>query len=204
MTTHVAVANPIRSIREMHDYSIEELAKLIHVNPSLLYLVERGCYNTVPKRIYEYFYSEFLNEDPYEGIALQNGYHAYQRHQRFTFGTQVQKLIRSRAEKMWEEDGWNEVTWAGKTALETSTKQCWLSLLEGTLIPVANVYQNLNITRTAFCKAMCVQPSQLYSLEVHKVFKIPESLLLAFEDAYFPDFFVDEFQDRMDSYFGKL
>jgi len=209
MTT-LTVANPIRSTRESYDYSIEELAKLMQVNSSLLYLVERGCYSKVPKRILEYFYSEFLNEDEESLNNLTKGYRHFQQHQRFGFGVDVRELVRVKAEKTWKADGWNEVTPcsfggpARKRALEDETKRNWIALLDGALIPVANFYTQLGLTRTAFCKLICIQPSLLYSLETHKSTKIPESILLAFEEAYFPDFFVEEFQDRMESYFARV
>lgn len=70
-----------------------------------------------------------------------------------------------------------------------------------TYSPVVLWRQTLGLTRTAFCKQICVQPALQMRLEQGKSQTIYEQLLTALRDVHFPEGLLHEFSDRVTEFF---
>lgn len=206
--------NPLRTIRLKYDYSIQELSSLIHCNNQLLYLVEQGCYSVIPRRILDYYFYEFLDESLSQLQNLKDNYRDFQKDKRFEFGTQVREAVAKKVEFQLDKilppllDEYGNVIHPCVGGQKTSRREMyekyyWVSLLEEGQTqhcPVARIPINLNLTPTHFCKAICIQPALLYQLEHKKVSVVPSSIIEALEDAFFPDYFIEELQDQTESW----
>lgn len=81
----LAVVNPIKQAREDRNYLLKQFSRQIGVTSQLLYLVERGCYNSIPIKVLNFF-EESLDVDP---SSLEREYRRYQCYCRQVFGESV-------------------------------------------------------------------------------------------------------------------
>lgn len=168
--------NPIRKVRTQLGKTLEEFSTLCGVHLQALYLNEQGVYPHILPAVARFIEEELeLNVEEY-----QLDYLVFQRNKRAEFGAL------------------HDLTYYDVARLgEPDLSRHPVVLFRGSL---QDDRSGKGISRMAFCKGLCIQPSLIYNLECGRAAHLGDQTVEALQQAGLPSTVIDELNTRSEEF----
>ena len=179
--------SPIKAIRDSIPVGLRELAKLLNCSYGMIYLAERGCYSNIPPVLRNWIsqvHDSEGNKVLSHGLTIQmidELYSLYIRETRDLFGEtyKFHTLLRDDID-LYRHEPVAVETRVTKDALET------IPVGVRVIPPINSLIRYTNLSKTAFYKGLCVQPANIYKLQVAQCKALPGQIIQSLHDSHVP------------------